>query len=175
MRLCGRTRRSAVSPVIATLLLIAIAVASSIIVYSFVTGLIGGLTAGASGAPIVVTGDLSLPNGASSGTVVLSVRNSADRPITGVTVALASQMASYTANGISNANAGTAVPGLVMVGGAAVSGANPINVGETGGGAFGVSGVPNSLDIGTDYSLTVTASFQNGGSDIEVISVVGQI
>jgi flagellin-like protein len=39
-------RRSAVSPVIATLLLIAIAVAASIIVYVYVNSLSGGLTAG---------------------------------------------------------------------------------------------------------------------------------
>ncbi len=39
-------RRRAISPIIATLLLIAIAVAAGIIVYVFVNGLAGGLTAG---------------------------------------------------------------------------------------------------------------------------------
>lgn len=38
------SRNNGISPVIATLLLIAIAVAAAIIVYAFVTGLIGGLT-----------------------------------------------------------------------------------------------------------------------------------
>ena len=42
----GVGRRKAVSPVIATLLLIAIAVAVAIIAYSWVTGLVGGLMGG---------------------------------------------------------------------------------------------------------------------------------
>ena len=60
--LLKQKKRSAVSPVIATLLLIAIAVAAAIIVYAFVTGLIGGLTGGSSGL-IVESGTLSIPTG----------------------------------------------------------------------------------------------------------------
>src|SRR5208282_2153200 len=87
-------KRSAVSPVIATLLLIAIAVAAAIIVYAFVTGLIGGLTGGSSGL-IVVSGTLSIPTGtsadnspgcASCGSLVLTVKNSGSAPIGAVIV-----------------------------------------------------------------------------------------
>src|SRR5271169_6788870 len=79
-------KRSAVSPVIATLLLIAIAVAAAIIVYAFVTGLIGGLTTTGGSSLVQVTGTLTVPSGAGAGTLVVNVKNSANNPIIGVTV-----------------------------------------------------------------------------------------
>src|SRR5580692_6808895 len=79
-------KRSAVSPVIATLLLIAIAVAAAIIVYAFVTGLIGGLSTGASSNLVTLTGSISVPNGTGAGVAVLTIRNSANAPVTSVVV-----------------------------------------------------------------------------------------
>src|SRR5208283_1110838 len=79
-------KRSAVSPVIATLLLIAIAVAAAIIVYAFVTGLIGGLTS--SGASlVVVSGSLTVPAGSGAGTLVVTITNKASNAINYVTIA----------------------------------------------------------------------------------------
>src|SRR5208282_1363868 len=79
-------KRSAVSPVIATLLLIAIAVAAAIIVYAFVTGLIGGLTS--SGASlVVVSGSLTIPAGSGAGTLVVTITNKASNAINAVTIA----------------------------------------------------------------------------------------
>jgi flagellin-like protein len=79
-------KRSAVSPVIATLLLIAIAVAAAIIVYAFVTGLIGGLTS--SGASlVVVSGSLTVPSGTGPGTLVITVTNKASNAMNAVAVA----------------------------------------------------------------------------------------
>ncbi len=78
-------KRSAVSPVIATLLLIAIAVAAAIIVYAFVTGLIGGLTS--SGASlVVVSGSLTVPSGSGAGTLVITVTNKASNAMNAVAI-----------------------------------------------------------------------------------------
>jgi len=79
-------KRRAVSPVIATLLLIAIAVAAAIIVYAFVTGLIGGLTTGSSSNLVPATASLTIPSGSGAGTLVISVSNNANSPITGIQI-----------------------------------------------------------------------------------------
>jgi flagellin-like protein len=84
--LLKQKKRSAVSPVIATLLLIAIAVAAAIIVYAFVTGLIGGLSSGSSSNLITATAALSVPSGSGAGLLVVSVTNNANSPITGIQV-----------------------------------------------------------------------------------------
>src|ERR1035441_8363675 len=82
--LLKQKKRSAVSPVIATLLLIAIAVAAAIIVYAFVTGLIGGLSGGAGSNLVTVSGNFLVPSGTTTGTLVLNIKNSANNPITGI-------------------------------------------------------------------------------------------
>jgi len=80
------SKRRAVSPVIATLLLIAIAVAAAIIVYAFVTGLIGGLTS--SGASlVVVSGSLTVPSGSGAGSLVVTINNKASNAINAITIA----------------------------------------------------------------------------------------
>ena len=84
--LLKQKKRSAVSPVIATLLLIAIAVAAAIIVYAFVTGLIGGLSNGANSNLVTATGSLTVPSGSGPGLLVLSIQNTANNPITGIQV-----------------------------------------------------------------------------------------
>lgn len=83
MRFQGKKRR-AVDPVIATLLLIAIAVAAAIIVYFFVTGLIGGLSTGAGSSLVTISGGISVPTGGGSGVLTLTVRNGASNPISAI-------------------------------------------------------------------------------------------
>ena len=84
--LVKQKKRSAVSPVIATLLLIAIAVAAAIIVYAFVTGLIGGLTS--SGASlVVVSGTLTVPSGSGAGTLVVTITNKASNAMNAIAIA----------------------------------------------------------------------------------------
>ena len=79
-------KRSAVSPVIATLLLIAIAVAAAIIVYAFVTGLIGGLSSSSGSNLVTATANLAVPSGSGAGLLVITIQNSANNPVTGVQV-----------------------------------------------------------------------------------------
>jgi archaeal type IV pilus assembly protein PilA len=162
-------KRSAVSPVIATLLLIAIAVAAAIIVYAFVTGLIGGLATGASSNLVTLTGSVSVPNGTGAGVAVLTVRNSANAPVTSVVVT------GITPSTLSMASiaSSTVYPGIVLNYNALpVSTANVLPIGSTASGAysFGTGGVS-----GTGYTLTVTITFSTGSVQIQTVDVIAQI
>src|ERR1700733_8581863 len=122
-------KRSAVSPVIATLLLIAIAVAAAIIVYAFVTGLMGGLATGASSNLVTLTGSVSVPNGTGAGVAVLTIRNSGNAPVTSAVITsftpTTGSMAIITCPSEAN-------PGLVLnYNSLAVSAANPLPIGST--------------------------------------------
>ncbi|MDA4123566.1 MAG: hypothetical protein OK456_10345 [Thaumarchaeota archaeon] len=176
-------KRSAVSPVIATLLLIAIAVAAAIIVYAFVTGLIGGLSSGAGSSLVAVTGTLSVPGGAGSGTLVFSVKNGANNPITELAFTMPiAAITSYTDGANSFINPGSAVQSLVSVATGAgvtvpVSPTNPLNIGATASGALTVSGPSGNggLNAGSTYTFTVTITYQNGGSAVQSVDVTAQL
>ena len=162
-------KRSAVSPVIATLLLIAIAVAAAIIVYAFVTGLIGGLTS--SGASlVVVSGSLTVPSGSGAGTLVVTITNKASNAINYVTITTdaadgAAFSVTYAAqNGaiggtssdgpptacvLSILQVGAAVPACVGVGPASPTSAIPI-----GSSASAVGTTANTV-AGTTYTFSV--------------------
>jgi archaeal type IV pilus assembly protein PilA len=162
-------KRSAVSPVIATLLLIAIAVAAAIIVYAFVTGLIGGLSGSATSNLVTLTGSISVPNGTGAGVAVLTLRNSANSPVTSVIVTgitpSTGSMASIASSSV--------YPGIVVsYNGGAVTPTNAIPIGSTASGAysFGTGGT-----AGSGYTLTVTITFSNLSTQIQTLDVTGQI
>jgi len=199
--LVKENKRRAVSPVIATLLLIAIAVAAAIIVYAFVTGLIGGLTTGSSSNLVAATASITVPSGSGPGTLVVSITNNANSPITGIQVVFLNQLtdsafAAVTcmgqlpaglgapcggyagpdvACGLQNAgSATTPVPICNTVG--AIATANPIPVGSGVSGSESVKGVAGAaLQSGTTYSMTLTINFANGGTHTEALSATAQL
>ncbi len=106
------TARPAVSPIIATLLLIAIAVAAGIIVYVYVNSLAGGLT---SGGGQQVSEQLSLDAynyGTIASGVTIAVRNSGSSSVT---------ISSVFFDGALAASFGSQSPGTCASGGAAVA------------------------------------------------------
>jgi flagellin-like protein len=106
------TAREAVSPIIATLLLIAIAVAAGIIVYVYVNSLAGGLT---SGGGQQVSEQLSLDAynyGTIASGVTIAIRNSGSSSVT---------ISSVFFDGSLVASFGSQVPGTCAAGGAAVA------------------------------------------------------
>jgi flagellin-like protein len=166
-------KRSAVSPVIATLLLIAIAVAAAIIVYAFVTGLIGGLTS--SGASlVVVSGSLTVPTGSGLGTLVVTVNNKASNAINYVTITTDSSdgtlSISYLAQdgGIAGGStAGTPTDCVLAIGNVAPAPAACVGVG---------SGAPaDAIPIGSSASTVGTASLATAGTTytFSVYSYIG--
>ncbi len=160
-------KRSAVSPVIATLLLIAIAVAAAIIVYAFVTGLIGGLTS--SGASlVVVSGSLTVPSGSGAGTLVITVTNKASNAMNAV--GLANDAAnpvgppafstSFAAQNGAPAQAGPFVPGTAAIAilcNAVGAGAPAPCVAPVGAGLF-------TIPIGSSASAVATIAGATAGT-----------
>ena len=193
--LVKQKKRSAVSPVIATLLLIAIAVAAAIIVYAFVTGLIGGLTGGSSGL-IVESGTLSIPSGiatdgtvSSYGSLVVTVKNSGSAPIASVVITEISNTAVCDPVAASNPNSAACVQtgpvagdGWAQAAGAYTwtalkLGTTTIPTGQTLSFASPISGspIPASPTAGTTYSYSVTVTFSTGtGNNIQTLSLVAQ-
>jgi len=194
----GQKKRSAVSPVIATLLLIAIAVAAAIIVYAFVTGLIGGLSNGANSSLVPVTGSLTVPSGSGIGLLVISVQNTANNPITGIQVVFTAMkdsgqaitcmgetptptgcggIAGNTACGATAAGVATTVP-FCNAANAIISSVagNALQVGGQTSASENLLGTGNvNLLSGTSYSMTVTVDFSNGSTQTQPISVTAQI
>ncbi len=80
------TSRKAVSPIIATLLLIAIAVAAGIIVYVYVNSLAGGLTAGGGQQVSEQTSMDAYNYGTIASGVIITVRNTGSGSVTISTV-----------------------------------------------------------------------------------------
>jgi flagellin-like protein len=192
MKFITTTRnRKAVSPVIATLLLIAIAVAAAIIVYAFVTGLIGGLTGGNSGL-IVESGTLSIPSGTAvdnnlagpQGSLVLTIKNSGSAPIATVSVKEATNTAICDPavatdphdgnNVVCTADEWTVAAGVYTW--APIAGL-PIPTGQTLSFSTPITGAPAgaSATAGTTYSYTITVTFTGSTSNnIQTLNLVAQ-
>lgn len=179
-------KRLAVSPVIATLLLIAIAVAAAIIVYAFVTGLIGGLSTGAGSNLVTVSGNFIVPTGTKSGSLVLNIKNSANNPITSVEAFYPTGPASFTGAGGATDNCmgtsdtiGTACAAgaaLFTFSGAVIKTANPLPVGsETSASDTVTEQVAGAINSGQAYSLTITVQFATGSPQTQIVSVTAQL
>jgi len=184
-------KRSAVSPVIATLLLIAIAVAAAIIVYAFVTGLIGGLTS--SGASlVVVSGSLTVPSGNGAGTLVVTITNKASNAINAITITTNAPdnplFVSYVAQNGAPASAGTegqfgglSAPVLCLaaatipscVGGA---GGGTVPIGSSASAVGSVAAGVNQATAGTTYTFSVYAYIGTSTTpNIQSFSVTAQV
>jgi len=195
-------KRQAVSPVIATLLLIAIAVAAAIIVYAFVTGLIGGLTGSTSGI-ITATASLTVPSGNGDGVLVVSITNSGSNPITGIQVTYTGMEDDVAPNAICMGQ----TPGLLQCGAAGAGGttgcgttndaagpdtvpfcqeiagvatkiqtADPLAVGAQASATDNVEANPaGNLQSGNTYAMTVTVDFANGGTHTQALSATAQL
>jgi len=201
MKICLKNNRRAVSPVIATLLLIAIAVAAAIIVYAFVTGLIGGLTSSSGSSLITATASLTVPSGNGPGILVISVTNNANSPITGIQVAYTvltdSLHVGVTCMGETQGDVsciGAAAPaacGSVNAGAAATTtvpfcnaaaviiqniAADELAVGGQTSASENVLGAASAnLLSGTSYSMIITVDFANGGTHSQPLSATAEI
>jgi len=142
-------KRKAVSPVIATLLLIAIAVAAAIIVYSFVTGLIGGLTTGGSSNQVALTVSF---NSVGGGVVVLSLKNTGSV----ATSALPTAIASFKVNGVA-CGVGAGCPAAAIT----WAPAGAVTPGSTATATW-VPGVDTVS--GTTYTISFVVSYASGST-----------
>ena len=138
-----RVSKKAVSPVIATLLMIAVAVAASVIVYVWSAGLLGTLMGGGGAQVkeqlIVEAYDWSTP-----GTLILNVRNVGSTSITVSKVYIAGLDKSFTGGpgiAVGEVKVITVTTGL---GGASYGVAYPIKIATATGGVFSYSAIIGS-------------------------------
>jgi len=144
-------KRKAVSPVIATLLLIAIAVAAAIIVYSFVTGLIGGLSTGGSSNQVALTASF---NSVGGGVVILTLKNTGSV----ATSALLATQVSFKVNG---ATCGAGIAGCPPAAGVTWSPNTAISPGQSATTSF----VPVVDTVaGTTYTISFQVSYASGST-----------
>jgi flagellin-like protein len=163
-----RRKRLGVSPVVAILLLIAIAVAAATVMYAFVTGLIGGLDTSDASALVQITGGLTVPTGSGAGTLVLDVKNTGSNPITGITVSVDSADAitgdAYTAA----TSFPNATPFYVYGPGASL----PIGQSV---GSEATFQATSGIQAGHTYSFTVTVDFTPGiSAQVQDISLTAE-
>jgi flagellin-like protein len=187
--LLKQKKRSAVSPVIATLLLIAIAVAAAIIVYAFVTGLIGGLTTSSNGL-VVISGSLTVPGGSGAGSLVVTIKNSASNPISAITIGTDAGDAPATVvygdqNGYNGAStsggyggaavcvfAATGTTVTACTAGSGVPSGSTLPIGQT----VSAIGSTGQASAGTTYTFTVSVYFTGSNSPtIQTFSVTAQV
>jgi hypothetical protein len=177
-------KKAAVSPVIANLLLIAMSIAAAIVVYAFVTGLIGGLSTGASSNLVTVSGNLLVPTGTSSGVLVLNIKNSANNPITGIIAKYPTGSASFTGAGALNNCMGETTAGVACAVGsptfshsaAVIQTANPLPVGsETSASETVTQQVAGAINSGQTYTLAITVTFATGSPQTQLVSVTAQL
>ena len=141
-------RRKAVSPIIATILVVAMTIVAAGVLYTY-------FTTTASRAQntnqIQVSAGLVTPTGTGTGTIAVTVTNSGSTAITSISLADGS---------------GTLFP--VSPGTSMTLTQSPLVPGS---GASGSYSTQKSVTAGQSYSFEVTATFSNGATTTQVISV----
>jgi flagellin-like protein len=152
-----KSSRKAISPLLATIILIAITIVGGLVVYSIFTSSAG--TAGSQSSLQVVSDQLVVPTGGGSATWAITVKNQGNKPIQTMSVTLGTT----TLTGCSSS-------GLVLITPASCSGTSTtINLapGQSIAGSTPVSGVT----VGQTYSVTITATFVDGSTSTNVFTV----
>jgi len=185
-------KRPGVSEVIAILLLIVLAIGAAVVLYAFVTGLIGGLSNGAGSNLYPTTATLVDPTGTSPGTLVITVRNNGNSPVTGIQVALnsgantgvqdsnalscmgetpAGNYACGTGGAAACPSAGLNPVTFCNVAASPVDSATPLAVGSEAGASVGVASHGTSvLESGSVFTFTVTVDTGTGSAHTEVVT-----
>ena len=143
-------RRKAISPIIATILVVAMTVVAAGVLYTY-------FTTTASRAhrtnQIQVSASIAVASGSGTGTAVVSVTNSGSIALTGLTLG------------------GTVVPGTQPTWSPAPSSGTPI---APGGGTSTTFSTATSVTAGVSYTITVAATFANGATQTQVVTVTVQ-
>ena len=143
-------RRKAISPIIATILVVAMTIVAAGVLYTY-------FTTTASRAQntnqIQVSASIAVASGSGTGTAVVSVTNSGSIALTGLTLG------------------GTVVPGTQPIWAPAPSSGTPI---APGGGTSTTFSTATSVTAGVSYTITVAATFANGATQTQVVTVTVQ-
>ena len=143
-------RRKGISPVIATILVVAMTIVAAGVLYTY-------FTTTASRAQntnqIQVSASIAVASGSGTGTAVVSVTDSGSIALTGLTLG------------------GTVVPATQPTWSPAPSSGSPI---APGGGTSTTFSTATSVTAGVSYTITVAATFANGATQTQVVTVTVQ-
>jgi hypothetical protein len=155
-----------VSEVIATLLLIAIAVIAAVLLYAFATGFFTSFSKGGSSLLVTATGELIVPGSSdTSGVLVLTVTDDGSQPVQGVSVSCPNPP-------FMPPNCGALLPLALQFNGVAVSPLHPLPVNGVATVSASVSAsVASSFASGTTYEVAMTVTFVGGSTQILAVSV----
>ena len=140
-------RRKAISPIIATILVVAMTIVAAGVLYTYFTTT---ASRAQNTAQVQIQASLVVPTGSGAGAGAITVTNSGSIELTGLTVT-------------------STIPGFSANGGFSTS-ALSVPPGSSASSAF--SGTGDTA--GTSYSITVVASFANGATQTQVLTVTAQ-
>jgi len=152
-----RHTMKAISPIIATIILIVITVAIGGLLYAYVSGMFGSMS---TSQDVNIQTTLTIPPGASSGTWTVSVKNTGTVAITGINATLYSTGSSSSA--IASIVGGSFKPAPnVPSGSFPVLTSSPVSPGQTASGsAMGISS--SNVIAGSSYTYQIVVQFANG-------------
>jgi flagellin-like protein len=143
----GGMKRRAISEIIATILVVAMTILAAGVLYNFFTST---ATKAEVTAQIQVSANLAVPNGQGPGTIAVTVTNSGSVALTGLSIS------------------GSVVPsGIVW--NPALSVGSPVPPG--GGTSTAVFPTKVSVTAGVSYAMVVVATFANGATTSQVVTV----
>ena len=156
-----------VSPIIATLLLIAIAVVAAVILYAFVSGLVTNFTKGGPSTLVTGSGEMAVPGSTDmAGVLTVNIRNGGSQSISDIsavctdppfsTMNCGGLIFDYNGNPIATSGAPTTLL--------------PVNQLGTGVAGVTASSLPG-FTAGTSYQVELYITFVGGSTQIILISV----
>jgi len=153
-----RHTRKAISPIIATIILIVITVAIGGLLYAYVSGMFGSMS---TSQDVNIQPSLTIPPGASYGTWTVSVKDTGTVAITNMTAVLYSSSGSPIAVIYAGSYPMVSVPSGTPSGSFSVSASSPVSPGQTVSGS--VLNIPSSNVIaGSSYNYQLIVQFANG-------------
>lgn len=174
MKTRNPSERVAVAEIVATLLLIAIAVLAAVVAYGFFTGFFGGLTSGGPSRLVSGTGQMNVPGTSdSTGVLTLNLRNDGSSVIQSIVVSCSTSYFAFPQ---------CANPPFTMyyqpplMPPMPVSAANPLPVGSTATGTASVAACLVSpcltpFTSGTSYVVTMVVTFVGGSTQSVAVNV----
>jgi flagellin-like protein len=147
LQFAGHANRVAISEIIATILVISMTVVAAGVLYSFFTSTV---TKAEVTAQVQVSANLAVPNGQGDGTIAVTVVNSGSVAVTGLSIS------------------GSIVPSGITWNPAPSTG-NPIPPGGGTSTAIFPTRVPVTAGVG--YAVVVVATFANGATTSQVVTV----
>jgi flagellin-like protein len=157
-----KSSRKAISPLLATIILIAITIVGGLVVYSIFTSSAGA--AGSQSSVQVVSAQLVVPTGSAQATFAITVKNSGNKPINNLQISGIQTGTTLCGTGGTNpslvTSASSCAPAITLAPGQSAAGTMTITL----------PGNPQII-VGKTYQYVITATFVDGSTSTNVFTV----